>query len=153
MASQNPATTLLGADKQQYASILQWMSFANSAILPALGDWFNPLIGRQAFAPASVARAKAATLQALQILEEHLRSAKAGFLVGDRLSLADLFVVGVVAGAFRCFLDPSWRAAHPACTAWFTAVHALPIYSQVAGLAVLAEAEMTMTAPGPRREG
>lgn len=152
VTSQNPATTLLGADKQQYASIVQWMSFANSAILPALGDWFNPLIGRQAFVLAHVERAKEATLQALQVLEEHLRCANAGFLVGDRLSLADLFVVGVVAGAFRCFLDRSWREAHPACTAWFTTVHALPIYSQVAGCPMLAEIEMPITAPGPSHE-
>ncbi|CRK38558.1 hypothetical protein BN1708_020538, partial [Verticillium longisporum] len=47
--SQNEKTTLLGKTKQDYASILRWMSFVNSEVLPPLGGWFRPLLGRDPY--------------------------------------------------------------------------------------------------------
>ncbi|KAK1088621.1 elongation factor EF-1 gamma subunit [Friedmanniomyces endolithicus] len=49
ITSQNEKTTLLGKTKQDYASILRWMSFANTECLPRLGAWFRPLIGRDPY--------------------------------------------------------------------------------------------------------
>ena len=49
VTSQNEKTTLLGKTKQDYASILRWMSFANSEVLPKLAGWFLPLVGRSPY--------------------------------------------------------------------------------------------------------
>jgi len=42
ITSQNEKTTLLGKTKQDYASILKWMSFFNSEIVYNLGLCTNP---------------------------------------------------------------------------------------------------------------
>lgn len=137
VTSLNEKTTLLGDTKQDYASILRWMSFANSEILPSLGGWFNPLIGRAPFNQQELDQSMNATLQRLRIMEDHLSVTT--YLVGERLTLADLFVTGVVAGGFMFFFDKAWRAEHPAVTRWFEHVYAQPIYADVAGRPVLVE--------------
>ena len=113
------------------------MSFANSEILPSLGGWFNPLIGRAPFNQQELDQSMNATLQRLRIMEDHLSVTT--YLVGERLTLADLFVTGVVAGGFMFFFDKAWRAEHPAVTRWFEHVYAQPIYADVAGRPVLVE--------------
>lgn len=85
------------------------------------------------------------TLQKLRVLEAHLSTNT--WLVGERLSLADLFVTGVVAGGFMCFFDQAWRAEHPAVTRWFELVYAQPLYADVAGKPVLVDKAMPNVPP------
>lgn len=152
MASKDEQLGLLGDSKEQFASILRWMSFANSEILPTLGAWFNPLIGRSPFNKQALDNAMAGTLQRMQILEKHLsdRSNEVGqpvYLVGESLSLADLFVAGVVAGGFRFFFDNTWRKEHANVTRWFEHVSRQPILASVAGEPVMAEKAIPNTPP------
>lgn len=151
MTAQNEDTTLLGVSKKDYSSILRWMAFGITEILPTLGGWFNPLIGRAPFVPDAIQRSKEDTLLRLQILDGHLRDRK--YLVGEALTLADLFVVGIVQGAFRFFLDPAWRSEHPGVSGWFERVHSLPIVTDVAGTPALAEVEMPITPSKWNTEG
>ncbi|KAL8909622.1 MAG: hypothetical protein Q9207_000120 [Kuettlingeria erythrocarpa] len=127
--SQNEKTTLLGKTKQDYASIVRWMSFANTEVLPGLAGWFRPLIGRDPFIKKSVEDSKKAAQQAVKVLEEHLWVNT--FLVGERLSLADLFTAGIISRGFQYFYDKNWRAEHPNVTRWFETVYNQPIYSAV----------------------
>nr|ACI31323.1 StcT [Aspergillus ochraceoroseus] len=145
VASQNEETTLLGRSKKDYASILRWMAFGITEILPPLGGWFNPLIGRAPFVPELIEKNKADTLVRMQLLEKQLQGRT--YLVGDALSLADLFVVGILQGPFRFFLDPKWRRENPAVSQWFEHVHSLPIVVDVAGPPALAEKEMPIEPP------
>lgn len=121
------------------------MSFANSEILPSLGGWFNPLIGRSPFNKVAIETHMAATLKKVRVLESHL--ATNTWLVGERLTLADLFVTGVVAGGFMCFFDKEWRAEHPAVTRWVELVYAQPIFAEVAGKPVFVEKAMPNVPP------
>ncbi|KAF3037410.1 hypothetical protein E8E11_004717 [Didymella keratinophila] len=130
-ASQNPRTTLLGSNKQDNANILHWMSFANSEVLPPLAGWFAPLIGRAPYVKSQVAKSRAQTLKAVQVLENHLL--KKTFLVGERVTLADLFAASIIGRAFRHVLDKRWRDQHPNVTRWFETVHNVPYYAAVAG--------------------
>ncbi|KAL5049300.1 hypothetical protein BDW71DRAFT_204563 [Aspergillus fruticulosus] len=145
VTSQDANTTLLGTTKQEYASIVRWMAFGITEVLPALGGWFNPLIGRATFNADNIQRSKDDTLSRLQILDDHLRGRT--YLVGESLSLADLFVLGIVQGAFRFFLDKGWRDEHRGISVWFERVHALPVVVDVAGPPVLAEFEMPIQRP------
>lgn len=99
VAAQNEKTTLLGKTKQDYAQILRWMSFANSEIITSLAGWFLPLIGREPYNKKNVDTAQAKSYKAISILEKHLLSQT--FLVGERLTLADLFVTSIMARGFR----------------------------------------------------
>jgi glutathione S-transferase len=75
------------------------MSFANSEVLPPLGGWFRPLIGRDSYNKKNVDTASATTLKTVGVLEKHL--VLNTYLVGERLSLADLFTASLIARGFQ----------------------------------------------------
>ena len=75
------------------------MSFANTEVLPKLGAWFRPLIGRDPYNKKSVDTAAAATEQAVTVLEQHLVNNT--FLVGERLTLADIFTASIISRGFE----------------------------------------------------
>ncbi|CRJ91088.1 hypothetical protein BN1723_017029 [Verticillium longisporum] len=74
ITSQNEKTTLLGKTKQDYASILRWMSFVNSEVLPPLGGWFRPLLGRDPYNKKAVEDSSKVALKAVGAIEQHLQN-------------------------------------------------------------------------------
>jgi elongation factor 1-gamma len=129
ITSQNEKTTLLGKTKQDYATILKWMSFFNQEILPALGGWFRPLIGRDPYNKKSVEDSSKAALKAVSVVEEHLLHHT--YLAGERITLADLFAAGIISRGFQYFFDKQWRSENPNVTRWYETVYNQPIYSAV----------------------
>ncbi|KAJ9157115.1 EEF1-gamma domain-containing protein [Coniochaeta hoffmannii] len=130
VTSQNEKTTLLGKTKQDYASILRWMSFFNTEVLPAMGAWYRPLLGKDAYNKKAVEDASAKALKAISVAEEHLGNNT--YLVGERITLADLFSVGIIARGFEFFFDTKWRQQYPNVARWYETVYNQPIYSAVA---------------------
>jgi len=129
ITSQNEKTTLLGKTKQDYASILKWMSYFNSEILPPLGGWFRPIIGRDPYNKKDVDHASKNALQAVKVVEEHLLNNT--YLAGERVTLADLFAAGIISRGFQYFFDKKWRSENPNITRWYETVYNQPIYSAV----------------------
>ncbi|KAK3359774.1 hypothetical protein B0T25DRAFT_564756 [Lasiosphaeria hispida] len=130
VTSQNEKTTLLGKTKQDYASILKWMSFFNSEVLPKMGAWYRPLLGKDPYNKKTVEESQKASLKAVSVVEAHL--ADNTYLVGERITLADLFAVGIIARGFEFFFDKEWRQANPNVARWYETVYNQPIYSAVA---------------------
>ncbi|KAK3403502.1 hypothetical protein B0T20DRAFT_401099 [Sordaria brevicollis] len=146
VASQNEKTTLLGKTKQDYASILKWLSFFNSEVLPQLGAWYRPLLGQIPYNKKAVEDAQAAANKAISVVEAHLKNNT--FLVGERITLADLFATGIIARGFEFFFDKAWRAEFPNVTRWYETVYNQPIYSAVAApFALLDTPKLTNVAP------
>ncbi|KAI1201022.1 hypothetical protein F5X97DRAFT_291081 [Nemania serpens] len=129
IASQNEKTTLLGKTKQDYASILKWMSFFNSEVLPSLGDWYRPLLGLIPYNKKNIDEAIKASQKAVAIVEEHLLHNT--YLVGERITLADLFATSIISRGFQFFYDKEWRAENPNITRWYATVYNQPIYLAV----------------------
>ncbi|KAL1898397.1 elongation factor EF-1 gamma subunit [Ceratocystis pirilliformis] len=155
IASQNEKTTLLGKTKQDYASILKWMSFFNTEIATQLARWTRPLLGAEPYNKKNVEDAQAATLKAISVVEAYLVNNT--FLVGERVSLADLYAAGLISGGFEYFFDVKFRQEYPATTRWFSTIIAQPIYSAVATpLEFLETPKLTNTAPkkadAPKKE-
>ncbi|EXJ80490.1 elongation factor 1-gamma [Capronia coronata CBS 617.96] len=144
-ASQNEKTTLLGKTKQDYASIVRWMSFSNSEIIPNLGGWFRPLIGRDPYNKKAVDDSKKAALEAIHVLEQHLLVHT--FLVGERITLADLYAVSQIARGFATVLDKAWRSENPNTTRWFETVTAQPIWKAIIEEPVMIEEAIKYTPP------
>ena len=130
MTSQNEKTALLGHTKQDYASIVRWLSFANMELLPNIGGWFLPLVGREPYNQKNIRDSEAKTLKAVGVLEQHLLVNT--FLVGERITLADLFTTGIVARGFQYVFGKEWREKHPCTTRWFETIYNQPIYQEVA---------------------
>jgi hypothetical protein len=165
VTSQNEKTSLLGKTKQDYASILRWMSFANTDVLSPLGGWFRPIIGRDPYNKKNVDESQKAALAAVHTLEEHLLTHT--YLVSERLTLADFFTASILARGFQYFFDKKWREENPNITRWYETVYNVPNYTKVAGkLEFIDEAiknvppkkeaapkkEQAKAAPKPKRE-
>lgn len=63
-------------------------------LLAGLGAWFAPLIGRIPYNKGAVENAKAAELKQFAYLEKTL--ADKTFLVGNRITVADIYVASVI---------------------------------------------------------
>ncbi|VUC27977.1 unnamed protein product [Clonostachys rosea] len=127
--SQDENTTLLGKNKEEYASIVSWMSYFNSEILIPLADWFGPLLGKAPYNREYVENRSKATLRAIKVVEEHLGNCT--FIVGEVLSLADIFCAGLLFRGFQFFFDKKWRQEHPNVTRWYEGITSQSIYSDV----------------------
>jgi elongation factor 1-gamma len=117
------------ANFSSYASILKWMSFFNTEVLPTLGGWFRPLIGRDPYNKKNVEESSKAALKAVSVVEEHLLHNT--YLAGERVTLADLFAAGLISRGFQFFFDKKWREENPNVTRWYETVYNQPIYSAV----------------------
>lgn len=131
LTSQNEKTPLLGKTKQDYASIVRWMSFANFEVLPAIAGYFRPILGQDPYNKKNVDESLKATNAAMNVLEEHLLVHT--FLVGERITLADLYVAGIISRGFEFIFDKQWREQNPNVTRWYETVYHQPIYSAVVG--------------------
>jgi elongation factor 1-gamma len=129
VTSQNEKTTLLGKTKQDYATILKWMSYFNSEVLPTLGGWVRPIIGRDPYNKKAVEDSSKAALKAIGVVEKYLLNNT--YLAGERITLADLFAAGIISRGFQYFFDKAWRAENPNVTRWYETVYNQPIYSAV----------------------
>ncbi|RYO81745.1 hypothetical protein DL763_008483 [Monosporascus cannonballus] len=149
ITSQNEKTTLLGKTKQDYASILKWMSFFNTEVLPKLGAWYRPLLGWDPYNKKAVDDAAKATEKTLSVVEEHLLHNT--YLVGERITLADLFAASIVSRGFQFFFDKEWRAKHPNAARWYETVYNQPIYADAAAPFELLEKPALTNVP-PKKE-
>ena len=137
VTSQNEKTTLLGKTKQDYASILRWMSYANHELLPRLGDWYRPLIGKDPYNKKAVDDSSKTALKNLSVLETHLTANT--YLVGERLTLADIFAAGLLTRAFSFVLDKEFRSKNVAVTRWYQTVINQPVFKAIFPIPVFAE--------------
>lgn len=122
------------------------MSFFNSEVLPQLGNWYRPLLGKIPYNKKAVEEAQKASLKAISVAETHLRDNT--YLVGERITLADLFSVGIIARGFEFFFDQEWRSQNPNVSRWYETVYNQPIYSAVAPkFSLLSTPKLTNVAP------
>lgn len=145
VTSQNEKTTLLGTTKQDYASILRWMSFANTDLLTRLGTWYLPLLGAIPYNKKTVEDNATASRTALKILETHLTANT--FLVGERITLADIFTAGIIRRGFATVLDKKFRSEFVAVTRWFNTVVNQGYWKDVIPEATFVEEAIKYTPP------
>lgn len=95
-----------------------------------MGKWYRPLIGRDPYNKKNVDDASKVAMKTIATVEEHLQHNT--YLVGERITLADLFATGIIARGFEFFFDKKWRQENPNTARWYETVYNQPIYSAVA---------------------
>ncbi|KAE8155553.1 hypothetical protein BDV40DRAFT_118287 [Aspergillus tamarii] len=145
VTSQNEKTTLLGKTKQDYASILRWLSFVNAEVLPRFGAWYRPLLGLDGYNKKNVEEASKAALKNISVLEKHLTANT--YLVGERITLADIFGASLLTRAFATVLDKKFRSENPAVTRWFQTIANQPYFKAVVENPVLVDEVIKYTPP------
>lgn len=104
VAKQDPKTKLLGSTLEEEATILKWASFANSELLPPIMAWINPVIGKAPSSPEILAAAEKNSEGMVSVVEKALTGKK--FLVGDELTIADLFMIAAIARGYQFVRGP-----------------------------------------------
>lgn len=143
--SQNERTSLLGETKEDRASILKWMSFSNTDVPSALAKWGLPLLGREPYNKKNVDAAIESSKKLLSVFEKHLLNHT--FLVTEKLTLADIFVAGMLSMGFSLVFDRDFRAGFPNLTRWYTTVVNQDIYKDVIGETKLIDEAIKYTPP------
>lgn len=120
---------LSGQDKKHKSEVAQWVDTAETQFLPAVLGWVLPAQSLLQMDKKSVDAAKGELLKLLGIMDEFLLTRT--FLVGERLSLADLALAFNLLPAFEAVLEPSVRKDFVNLTRWFNTVFGQPNVKEV----------------------
>lgn len=111
--------SLLGRNAKETALINQWLSFANSELIPS-SDYFKQRIGLEEYDHKVVEKSEDSLEKVGAIFEEWLKDHP--YLAGDKGTLADVFAASVMSKAFQYLYGIQWRKDHPHTTEWFKKV-------------------------------
>jgi elongation factor 1-gamma len=122
---------LRGKSIEDQAFVQQWISFADNEILPPACTWVFPCMGIMPFNKQASERAQTDLKAALAALNEHLKTKT--FLVGERVSLADICCMANLLMPYKWVLDPEFRAGFNNVTRWFLTMVNQPQVKKVVG--------------------
>ena len=105
------------------------MSLGTCELLGPIANYIWPIFGRVPYNKKNVDDSLAQALKVADVLEKHLLINT--FLVGERLTLADLYVAGICSRGFQWIFDKEWRQQNPNLTRWYNTVTQQPIYSAI----------------------
>ena len=84
------SASLRGVSATDAAYVQQWLSFADSELVPAASNWVLPCLGAMQYNKQATERARDDVRRSLALLDATL--ATRTYLVGERISLADISV-------------------------------------------------------------
>lgn len=111
--------------------VQQWIEFGDNEILPAALTWVFPCMGIMQFNKVNTDRAKEDIKLALGVLNQHLLTRT--FLVGERITLADIAVACNLLNLYQLVLDPEFRQPFQNVNRWFTTLVHQPQFEAVIG--------------------
>ena len=127
------------------------MSFFNTEIIIPMVEQYLPLTGIRPYNKDTVTTYAKMTQAAVDVVEEHLTNRT--FLVGEELTLADIFCAGIIAFGFQFFYGRSWREAKPNVSRWYQNIVNQPMYSAVTRkVELLEEPKLINVAPSEKAE-
>lgn len=126
-----------GQDPLAQSQILQWLNYADSDILPAACTWVFPCLGIMQFNKNATERAKEDVKKAMNALNEHLLNHT--YLVGERVTLADIVVACTMLSLYQNVLDAEFRKPFGNVNRWFTTIVNQPQVKKVIGAVAMAE--------------
>jgi len=150
-------TELYGSTFFESGQIDSWIDFcANELELPAI-IWFYPIFGYMPFNAAATAKAKEDLKKALEVLNTHLLHRT--FLVGDKITLADITIASALVYPMKMLLDPSFRKPYQNVERWFCTCVNQPQFKAVVGevplckKTLVAEGDTAAPAPAKKEKG
>ncbi|CAI5758246.1 unnamed protein product [Candida verbasci] len=126
-----PNSKLLGKNGAEYAQILKWLSFANTELMPTEANIFKPLTGQSPFNKKQIDDNSQYLTKILQVFESRL--IEFTYLVGERITLADLFATTLFVRGFDFLYGEEWRKQYPGITRWFKTIIKSPILNEFLG--------------------
>jgi len=100
------------------AQVLNWVSFADNVLEPAACTWVYPTLGMYQYNKQNTEKAKEDVKKAMGVMNTHLMTKT--FLVGERISQADISVACTMVMLYQHVMDASFRAPFANVNRWFT---------------------------------
>jgi elongation factor 1-gamma len=126
-----------GNDHFAKSQVQQWVSLADQEFLPAVLGWVLPSLSTMPFNKQTVETAKSELLRLLAILNDYLLPKT--FLVGERITLADISLSCNLLLAYRHVLDAATREPFINVNRWFLTCVNQPEFLAVLGATSLCE--------------
>jgi len=151
IARQGSSKVYSGSTYDQ-ALIDQWIDFSVGEIELPSAAWLYPIMGIVPFHKEATNKAKTDIKKALNLLNTHLITRT--FLVGERVSLADIVVSMSLYRLYKMVFDPGFRKAFPNVNRWYLTCVNQHEFKAVIGEVELCEKmmEAAQTAEEPKKE-
>ncbi|KAJ3322225.1 ATP-dependent RNA helicase dhx37 [Boothiomyces sp. JEL0866] len=124
-------TLLLGNDEKEAALVQQWVVFADNEFSQAAAGWLYPIFGIVPYSEEATNKAKDSVKKTLTGLNRHL--ANRTFLVGERVTLADIVLVTCLYDFFDLVFDPAFMAPFKHVQRWYVTAANQPHFKAVLG--------------------
>jgi len=128
----------------------QWIDFSATELEPVRNVWVLPVKGVLEFNGKAYAEARNEMSNILSYLNNHLK--QNNYLVGDRVTLADIAVGAALVEPYQELFEPKFRNAYENVNRWFGKLVAEKQWTAVIGKVELAKTEKRATA-GKSKEG
>jgi elongation factor 1-gamma len=122
------------------ALVLQWVSYGSTDVESAVTSWVYPVLGLVESSIAHVQRAKNDLKTVFHCLNEYLKTRT--FLVGERISFADISLAADLLLAYQYVADESFRQPFANVNRWF-----LTVVNQQHFKSVTGEVKLAVKAP------
>jgi elongation factor 1-gamma len=120
---------LRGSSPINQALIQQYIAFSNNEITPSACTWTYPCLGFKQYNKQDTEAAKTHLGKCFAMLDSFLLTRT--FLVGERVTLADICLACDLVLAFKLVLDPSFRGSYKNVTRWFLTCVNQPEFKKV----------------------
>ncbi|KZT34955.1 eEF1-gamma domain-containing protein [Sistotremastrum suecicum HHB10207 ss-3] len=146
VASLAPNSTLLGSSAHETALIDQWSAYAEHEVMAYA--YVSLGLCRGSLTPYNkpidqTYRDK--HTRSIGVLEKHLSTRT--FLVGHRITLADITLASILKVSFTYFIDPQARASHPNLVRYFETIVNQPKFKDIFGPIEYAEKALQYVPP------
>jgi len=122
---------LNGTNPVDQALVLQYLEFADTEILPSACTWVYPTLGFKQYNKQDTEKAQAHLKKCLALLDGLLESRT--FLVGERISLADIGLCCNMLMLYAQVMDGKFREPYGNVNRWFLTCINQPKFKEVLG--------------------
>ena len=153
LATAGGQTQLADKTVADQASVLQWLLYSAGDLRHSVGGWVLPTMEQcEGANQGTVNRSKADLVARLDVLDKFLVTKT--FLVGERISLADIGMAMTLLPAFTEVLDQAFRSSHRHLTRWFNTIIHQELVVKVIGTVkfCVKEAEMKQGVKKEKKE-
>jgi len=151
LAKQNNKAGLLGKTPEEEALVHQWTLWGNMEFMAGYAAWQRPLRGLTSYNKGASQDAEAKAHKCAQLLNDHLQTRT--FIVGDRITIADIFNAAVFGQGAELVFDKEFRSKYPNVVRHFHTVANQPEYlAAIPKPYNLIEVRPTYTAPKKEKE-
>jgi len=130
-------TQLRGNSTIDQALVQQYIAFSNNEVTPSACTWTFPCLGFKQYNKADTSAAQEHLKKIFTLLNDTLLTRT--FLVGERVTLADITLCCDLVCLYKLVLDPKFRAPYCNLNRWFMTCINQPQFKKVLGEVKIAE--------------